>query len=97
MRLEDDDGSALDFDIEVLEFEPIEFNGVYIVAPSLLGQRIAFKLYHEWFDDDEKDDEDYTVSWDDAEWHIDEELGNIRGEMMKSIQEMLEQNDLSLI
>ena len=92
MRIEDDYGRSLDFDIEVLEFEPIEFNGLYIICPSLLGQRIAFKIYHELYDE-----EDNTVSWSDAEWRIDEELTDIRSAIMIGIQDMLEQNDMYVV
>lgn len=83
---------------ELLEHNPIETKeGLYVIAPYLIGQKIAFKLYYEWLEDTSKDEEDNTIAWDDAEWRIDEEIADIRGAVMSGIQDMLKQNNLYLI
>ena len=88
----------IEFNEDELEHYPIETKeGFYVIAPYLIGQKIAFKLYHEWLDDELRDEEDNTISWDDAEWRIDEEIADIRGAIMSGIQDMLEQNNLYLI
>lgn len=85
-------------DEDLLEHYPIETEeGLYVIAPYLIGQKIAFKLYYEWLEDESRDEEDNTIAWDDAEWRIDEEIANIRGAVMSGIKDMLEQNNLYLI
>ena len=70
---------------------------VQIIAPYLIGQKIAFKLYHEWLEDESRDEEDNTIAWSDAEWRIDEEIADIRGAVMGGLKDMLEQNNVCLI
>lgn len=83
---------------ELLEHNPIETKeGLYVIAPYLIGQKIAFKLYYEWLEDESRDEEDNTIAWDDAEWRIDEEIADIRGAVMSGIKDMLEQNNLYII
>lgn len=88
----------IEVDENLLEHYPIETKeGFYVIAPYLIGQKIAFKLYHEWLEDESRDEEDNTINWDDAEWRIDEEIADIRGAVMSGIRDMLEQNNLYLI
>ena len=83
---------------DLLEHYLIETKeGFYIIAPYLIGQKIAFKLYHEWLEDESRDEEDNTIAWSDAEWRIDEEIADIRGGVMGGIKDMLEQNNVYLI
>lgn len=83
---------------DLLEHYPIETEeGLYVIAPYLIGQKIAFKLYHEWLEDESKDEEDNVIAWSDAEWKIDEEIADIRGAVMSGIQDMLKQNNLYII
>lgn len=63
----------------------------------MIGQKIAFKLYHEWLEYESRDEEDNTIAWSDAEWRIKEEIADIRGAVMGGIKEMLEQNNVYLI
>ena len=85
-------------DEDLLEHYPIETEeGLYVIAPYLIGQKIAFKLYYEWLEDESRDEEDNTIAWDDAEWRIDEEIADIRGAVMSGIKDMLEQNNLYII
>ena len=85
-------------DEDLLEHYPIETEeGLYVIAPYLIGQKIAFKLYYEWLEDESRDEEDNTIAWDDAEWRIDEEIADIRGAVMSGIKDMLEQNNLYMI
>lgn len=88
----------IEVDENLLEHYPIETKeGFYVIAPYLIGQKIAFKLYHEWLEDESRDEEDNTIDWDDAEWRINKEIADIRGAVMSGIQDMLEQNNLYLI
>lgn len=88
----------IEIDEDLLEHYPIETKeGLYVIAPYLIGQKIAFKIYHEWLEDESRNEEDNTINWDDAEWRIDEEIADIRGAVMSGIQDMLEQNNLYLI
>lgn len=88
----------IEIDEDLLEHYPIETKeGFYVIAPYLIGQKIAFKLYHEWLEDESRDEEDNTIAWSDAEWRIDEEIADIRGAVMSGIQDMLEQNNLYII
>ena len=88
----------IEIDEDLLEHYPIETEeGLYVIAPYLIGQKIAFKLYNEWLEDESRDEEDNTIAWDDAEWRIDEEIADIRGAVMSGIKDMLEQNNLYLI
>ena len=88
----------IEIDEDLLEHYPIETEeGLYVIAPYLIGQKIAFKLYYEWLEDESRDEEDNTIAWDDAEWRIDEEIADIRGAVMSGIKDMLEQNNLYII
>jgi len=88
----------IEIDENLLEHYPIETEeGLYVIAPYLIGQKIAFKLYYEWLEDESRDEEDNTIVWDDAEWRIDEEIADIRGAVMSGIKDMLEQNNVYLI
>lgn len=88
----------IEVDENLLEHYPIETKeGFYVIAPYLIGQKIAFKLYHEWLEDESIDETENLINWDDAEWKIDEEIADIRGAIMSGIQDMLEQNNLYLI
>lgn len=88
----------IEIDKDLLEHYPIETEeGLYVIAPYLIGQKIAFKLYYEWLEDESRDEEDNTIAWDDAEWRIDEEIADIRGAVMSGIKDMLEQNNVYLI
>jgi len=88
----------IEIDENLLEHYPIETEeGLYVIAPYLIGQKIAFKLYYEWLEDESRDEEDNTIVWDDAEWRIDEEIADIREAVMSGIQDMLEQNNLYII
>ena len=88
----------IEIDEDLLEHYPIETEeGLYVIAPYLIGQKIAFKLYYEWLEDESRDEEDNTIAWDDAEWRIDEEIADIRGTVMSGIKDMLEQNNVYLI
>ena len=68
-----------------------------MIVPYLIWQKIASKLYHEWLEDESRDEEDNTIAWSDAEWKIDEEIADIRGAIMSGIKDMLEQNNVYLI
>lgn len=88
----------IEIDEELLEHYPIETEeGLYVIAPYLIGQKIAFKLYHEWLEDESRDKEDNTIDWYDADWRIDEEIADIREAVMSGIQDMFEQNNLYII
>ena len=85
-------------DEDFLEHYPIKTDeGLYVIATYLIGQKIASKLYHEWLEDESRDEEDNTIAWSDAEWRINEEIADIRGAVMGGIKEMLEQNNVYLI
>ena len=88
----------IEIDEDLLEHHPIETDkGLYVIAPYLIGQKIAFKLYHEWLEDESRDEKDNTIAWSDAEWKIDEEIADIRRAVMNGIKDMLEQNNVYLI
>lgn len=85
-------------DEDFLEHYPIKTDeGLYVIAPCLIGQKIASKLYHEWLEDESRDEEDNTIAWRDVEWRVDEEIADIREAVMSGIQDMLEQNNLYII
>ena len=53
----------IEIDEDLLEHHPIETDkGLYVVAPYLIGQKIAYKLYYEWLEDESRDEEDNTIA-----------------------------------
>ena len=73
-----------------------EVDDLCIIAPSIIGEKIALKLYNEWVDSTPIA-KGNTVLYDDALCYIHEELlDDIQGAIFKSIIDNLKEKDLYL-
>ena len=73
-----------------------EVDDLCIIAPSIIGEKIALKLYNEWLNETPIA-KGNTILFEDALYYIHEELlDDIKGVILEGIKDNLKEKDLYL-
>lgn len=79
----------IEFDEDLLEHDIIDLDGITVLCPRLLASDVAHEIYIDWYDDGNVPT-DYVF----ARCH--DKLYDIVSAMVKSVEEILEDNDMWL-